>query len=212
LGLAQYFEAVCDTRGSIVRNPGSPEADVVEIEDGNRYSKEEFMETYVFEGDMASEIYGIEAGVDHIVYIDDDPEEELVGRGDVDIVELPKEGRALRKDDFAQVTTLVGNAAKKKARKSIVCIFDFDCTLSRMHMFKAMHQSDSKWRRGWDTFNDERKKSKENPLSPGAAPSPMSSVGSPCSPSASCHIEEKPPGLEGDIEEKPPGLERKPPG
>jgi len=34
---------VCDTRGSVVRKPSSPDADVVEIEDGDRYSKEEFM-------------------------------------------------------------------------------------------------------------------------------------------------------------------------
>ena len=187
LGLAKYFEAVCDTRGSIVRGPGTAEADVIEIEDGNRYSKEEFMETYVLNPEMASELYGVGGmGIDHIVYIDDDPEEELEGRGEVDIVGLPKEGRSLTKNDFAQVEEHVAKAMSTKGRKSLMCIFDFDCTLSRYHMFKALHQSSSKWRQGWDAFNAERKSGKEA-LSPGGAVAQR--LGSPGSPE---DLEEKP--------------------
>jgi len=73
-------------------------------------------------------------------------------------------------------------------RSEVLCIFDFDCTLSRMHMFKAMHQSDSKWRKGWNDFMSSRSKKHKGDVEGGASPTSPGSPGG--------HIEEKPPGLE----------------
>jgi len=190
IGLAKHFKAVCDTRGAVVRNPASPDADVVEIEDGSRYSKEQFVEDYIFNEEASSELFGL-AVVDHAVYVDDDPEGGLHNRPEVDVLGLPKEGRSLEHGDFAQVTAFVDGAAKA-GRKSVLCVFDFDCTITRMHMFKAMHQDSSKWRKGWNSWLEQRAKKlraegaegEEVPDSP------------PVATAAAQHIEEKPPGLQ----------------
>merc|ERR1712072_728747 len=44
IGLANFFSAVCDTRGTVVVDPDGAQSEM-EIEDGVRYSKEQFMET-----------------------------------------------------------------------------------------------------------------------------------------------------------------------
>lgn len=51
---------------------------------------------------MSAELLGIEL-VDHVVYVDDDPETAVADRGDVDIIGLPKEGRAIIEEDFRKV-------------------------------------------------------------------------------------------------------------
>lgn len=218
IGLAKYFKAVCDTRGGIVLRPSSADAEMMEIEDGDRYSKEHFMDTYVFNPEVSNELYQMDY-IDHVVYVDDDPEAGLWGRADVDVIELPKEGRSLQAADMAQASQLVEAAKRDKGRKQVVCVFDFDCTLSMMHMFKAMHQKQSRWRKGWTTWTENRAKklrAEGAVQSPGAAPGSPQSITSPGE--IEEHIEEKPPGLEQiedqieeqieeHIEEKPPGLE-----
>jgi len=146
-GLAQYFHAVCDTRGSIVFEPAEPGAKAapVELGGGGRYSKRNFISDVLLRNaralDLATPSYG--------VYVDDDPE-PLSGTTIV-THRLPREGNGITPEDAKQIVAMGKDQATRNGGTGVF-IFDFDCTLSRRHMFKAMHQPGSTWARDWDSY------------------------------------------------------------
>jgi len=78
VGLAQYFAAVCDTRGNVVRNPSEEGAKPEHLSVdgagiGGRYSKTSFIASCCFKPAEASRLFGVN-GLEHVVYVDDDPE------------------------------------------------------------------------------------------------------------------------------------------
>lgn len=150
LCLAQYFTAVCDTRGSIVRDPSSASAkpDAVHISGGGhggRYSKRDFVSGGVFQPDSSMRWFG--QPIQRVVYVDDDPEPLDPQR--CHTIRLPKEGSGISGDT---VFAILNAAEACQQGGQTLVIFDFDCTLSSRHMFKAMHQPTSKWAREWDAY------------------------------------------------------------
>lgn len=152
IGLAQHFTAVCDTRGSIVRNPSSPgsQPEKVNISGSGgrgRYSKSTFVSGCVFSAEQAITWFGVSA-VKHLVYVDDDPEPLDTAR--TTTIRLPKEGSGLDRGSAAAVVEATGDAVQHAG--PVIVAFDFDCTLSARHMFKAMHQPTSSWGHAWDRY------------------------------------------------------------
>jgi len=152
MGLAQHFTAVCDTRGSVVRDPSIPSSQPERIHisgsgGGGRYSKSMFVSGCVFSAEQAMNWFGV-SSVKHVVYVDDDPEPLDVSRSTT--IRLPKEGSGLNRESASVVVEATGDAVQKGGQ--VIVAFDFDCTLSARHMFKAMHQPTSSWGRDWDTY------------------------------------------------------------
>eukprot|EP00656_Telonema_subtile_P053916 TRINITY_DN7901_c0_g1_i1.p1 TRINITY_DN7901_c0_g1~~TRINITY_DN7901_c0_g1_i1.p1 ORF type:complete len:224 (-),score=64.03 TRINITY_DN7901_c0_g1_i1:71-742(-) len=81
--------------------------------------------------------------VQKIVYLDDNIEESK-GEERVVTIALEKEGSGLQKEHFETILELASDAA------GCVCVFDFDCTLSSHHMYKAMHFEKSTARKHWN--------------------------------------------------------------
>lgn len=48
-----------------------------------------------------------------------------------------------------QVLKLAAAATEASPEHEICVIYDFDCTLSSQHMFKALYQSQSRWAQDW---------------------------------------------------------------
>jgi len=154
LHLAQYFAAVADTRGSLVRDPASASAkpEAVAIPGAGpstaaRYSKRDFVSGGVFHSESCRQWFGQVTPMQRVVYVDDDPEPLDPQR--CHTIRLPKEGSGISGDT---VFAILNAAEACQQGGQTLVVFDFDCTLSSRHMFKAMHQPTSKWAREWDAY------------------------------------------------------------
>lgn len=154
LGLAQYFVTVCDTRGTAVCDPGAPSAKEERVHVGGgmgrRYSKSSFVSGCVFRPEEAGRLFKA-SEISHVVYVDDDAEPLEPSRSQT--IRLPKEGPGITDAVIGQVLTAATEATSQANHGQVLVAFDFDCTLSARHMFKAMHQPSSHWAREWDAFN-----------------------------------------------------------
>ena len=81
---------------------------------------------------------------DNVIYIDDSPEDI---KKDVYTITLPHEGSGLSPRDLMDVykkrKELISNG------KNVINVFDFDCTLSKHHLFKTLYYPNSPWVEKW---------------------------------------------------------------
>jgi len=149
LGLAHHFAAVCDTRGGVVQGPESAHAQSQTIHiaggAGGRYSKTMFVDGCLFQPAQTQRFLNI-PHVARVVYVDDDP--ERLDPSTSTTIRLPKEGSGIGSEAASMVVEATTEAAQQGGQ--VLVVFDFDCTLSMKHMFKAMHQPISTWAREWD--------------------------------------------------------------
>jgi len=99
--------------------------------------------------------------VSHIIYIDDNL--EVTEMENVQTVELPCEGHGLKAKHFEQILAKLDHAGQEPGQ--VLFVFDFDCTISMYHMFKAMHMESSSWRRKWERHTESNHKSFLPPIS-----------------------------------------------
>lgn len=91
--------------------------------------------------------------VDSVIYIDDHV--ERCGDTRVTSLKLEKEGSGLSQAYFNQIFGMIEGDSSGRfhgGNLGVVCVFDFDCTLSREHMYKAMNEPSSSWRVKWNRF------------------------------------------------------------
>lgn len=132
--------------------------------DSDRFEKPEVLHNLLEGPDTQQWVMEAFGGpVDEIIYIDDHLEVSTKkrlagpGSGNVQTVELPHEGAGLAAAHFDQITELTIQAAMESDRDPVrlVVVFDFDCTLSRYHMFKTTNQ-DRRSRNKWNEFLKEQ--------------------------------------------------------
>ena len=141
--LENYFSIVADTRGTIISDVGT----IVEKKihtDRKVYDKQYFIDKYI--RNTSSELWNtIKSNRDkfHMLYIDDNP--EINHNIDIDVIPLPSEWKGITSQQFQIISDKMNNIKDK----NIIAIWDFDCTLTENHMFKAMWQINSQWHKEW---------------------------------------------------------------
>ena len=73
----------------------------------------------------------------------------------VEVLELPKEGQGLTTAMLSQIASMRETARGAADGGLCCCIFDFDCTLSSMHLFKTFYSSKSSWAKEWQALDEE---------------------------------------------------------
>jgi len=141
VGLSPAFSSIVDT-GGIAMIDGKE----TKVALGARYNKGEYVQRVLMPKHMPT-------GRAHVIYVDDSIEFRSVPAhlGSCDVVELKREGLGLDKELFDTVNDLRENALAKEAA-SVCVVYDFDCTLSMKHMWKAMHQPNSQWASEWARY------------------------------------------------------------
>jgi len=86
---------------------------------------------------------------DSVIYIDDSPEDI---KKNVYTITLPHEGFGLSPtvlmDVYNKRKELISN------NNTVISVFDFDCTLSKHHLFKTMYHPNSYWLQKWKNTVD----------------------------------------------------------
>eukprot|EP00656_Telonema_subtile_P017880 TRINITY_DN19640_c0_g1_i2.p1 TRINITY_DN19640_c0_g1~~TRINITY_DN19640_c0_g1_i2.p1 ORF type:complete len:300 (+),score=84.87 TRINITY_DN19640_c0_g1_i2:195-1094(+) len=183
IGLTHAFRAIVDTRGGLLKVGDPPEVVLLDEEhrEISQYGKHEFANGYIFDRERSARTGISNQGVARVIYVDDSVESQFSSGdldGPADVVELPKEGCGLNSELCAQVLLLAEQASSSLEGGELCMIYDFDCTLTTHHMFKALYQSKSRWAVEWAELSETESTRSEfqerlsNSLSPRPAGAP----------------------------------------
>lgn len=144
VGLSSAFFAIVDTSGLAVVHGKEIKVDGL----GPRYDKGSYVKHVLMPKYMSQ-------GGGHVVYVDDSVEFRSMPAhlGTCDVVELKREGSGVD-EALLQTVNHLRDVALAKGSASVCMVYDFDCTISERHMWKAMHQPNSHWARNWANFKD----------------------------------------------------------
>eukprot|EP00658_Telonema_sp_P-2_P035953 TRINITY_DN26083_c0_g2_i1.p1 TRINITY_DN26083_c0_g2~~TRINITY_DN26083_c0_g2_i1.p1 ORF type:complete len:458 (-),score=74.71 TRINITY_DN26083_c0_g2_i1:165-1538(-) len=161
VGLDTFFEAICGTQplsvgGGHITFLSGPVQERVPLPGWvqNKRVTERYDKPFVMNQMLAGrntpswvqDTFG--CSVERIVYVDDNAEKCRDHR--LASVALEKEGPGMMQSDFDQVQALVDQSSGLAG--AVCVVFDFDCTLSTIHMYKAMNNPQSSWRRRWNKW------------------------------------------------------------